>query len=109
MIKKITAILSAACITVCSASCGKDKDSEKNKKLAPPPPVECDDPNAVTFDNDDFSFVSVINDDSQSANGNLSITDLEGNKMLMFTDDLSVPLESKVQKLSVKRPGFDSP
>lgn len=109
MIKKITAILSAACITVCSASCGKDKDSDKNKKLTPPPPVECSDPNAVTFDDDDLSFVSVINDDAQSAIGGLSITEIEGNKMLMFTDDLSVPLESKVQKLSVNAAAILAP
>ncbi len=109
MIKKITAILSAACIMVCLTSCGKDKDSEKNKKLVPPPPAECDDPNAVTFDNDDFSFVSVINDDNQSAKGILSITEIEGNKMLMFTDDLSVPLEGKVQKLSVNASAILAP
>ncbi len=109
MIKKITAFLSAACLAACFSSCGKEKDSDKNKKTVPPPPVECDDPNAVTFDNDDFSFVSVITDDKQSAAGALSITEIEGNKMLLFTDDLSVPLEGKVQKLSVNAAALLAP
>lgn len=109
MIKKITAILSAAGIVMCFGSCGKGKDSEKEKKPSPPSPVECGDPNAITFDNDDISFVSVINDDKQSAAGTLSLTEIEGNKMVMFTDDLTVPLEGKVQKLSVNAAALLAP
>ena len=65
-----------------------------------PEPVEASDPNAVTFDDGDFSFVSIISDDEQAAVGELSVEEVMGNKMLKFTDDNSVPLEGKVQKLS---------
>lgn len=101
MTGKIKAILLTACFILCLSSCGLGKASEKDKKLVPPPPAECSDPNAVTFDDDDFSFVSIINDDAQSAKGELSVTEIEGNKMLKFTDDLTVPLDGKVQKLSI--------
>lgn len=101
MTGKITAVLPAACFILCFFSCGCGKGSEKEKKLVPPPPAECDDPNAVTFDDGCFSFVSVINDDKQAAKGDLSVTEIENNKMLKFTDDLTVPAESKVQKLSI--------
>ncbi len=97
MIRKITAVMMTACCTLCLSSCGKGKDS----KPVPPPPAECSDPNAVTFDDENFSFVTVINDDKKSAKGELSVTEIEGNKMLKFTDDLTVPLDGKVQKLSV--------
>lgn len=66
-----------------------------------PEPVEASDPNAVTFDDGDFSFVTVISDDEQAAVGELSVEEVMGNKMLKFTDDNSVPLEGKVQKLSI--------
>ncbi len=97
MIRRITAVMWAACCTLCLLSCGKKKTS----KPVPPPPAECSDPNAVTFDDEIFSFVTVINDDKNSAKGELSVTEIEGNKMLKFTDDLTVPLDGKVQKLSV--------
>lgn len=64
-------------------------------------PVESSDPNAVTFDDGDFSFASVINDDSESACGELSVTEVMGNKMLKFTDDMTVSLDGKVQKISI--------
>lgn len=100
MTGKIIAAIAAICILFCLSSCGgKKSDNDKDPVL--PPPVECSDPNAVTFDDGNFFFVSVINDDRQSASGELSVEEVEGNKMLKFTDDLSVPLESKVQKLSI--------
>ena len=71
------------------------------EELIPPVPVEASDPNAVTFDNDDISFASIINDDKQSASGSLSVEEVMGNKMLKFTDDMSVPVEGKVQKVSI--------
>lgn len=64
-------------------------------------PVEASDPNSVTFDNGDFSFASVINDDDSSAHGELSVVDFMGNNMLKFTDDMSVPLDEKVQKICI--------
>lgn len=97
MTGKIKTLLLTVCLISCLSACGKEND----KKPVPPPPAECSDPNAVTFDNGNFSFVSVINDDDQSAKGELSIAEIENNKMLKFTDDLTVPLEGKVQKLSV--------
>lgn len=84
-----------ACFTILfSSGCSKDKPK-------PPKPVEASDPNAVTFDDGSFSFVEVIIDDKRSARGMLSVEEVQGNKMLKFTDDLSVPLEGKVQKLSI--------
>lgn len=64
-------------------------------------PVECSDPNAVTFDDGDFSFASVINDDSESACGEISVVEVVGNKMLKFTDDMTIPLDGKVQKICI--------
>lgn len=64
-----------------------------------PEPVEASDPNAVTFDDGDFSFADVVSDDEQAAVGELSIEEVMGNNMLKFTDDNSVPLDGKVQKL----------
>ena len=64
-------------------------------------PAEASDPNAVTFDDGDFSFASVINDDGESAFGELDIVEVLGNKMLKFTDDMTVSLDKKVQKISI--------
>ncbi len=64
-------------------------------------PAEASDPNAVTFDDGNFSFASVINDDSDSAHGELSVTEVMGNSMLKFTDDMTVPLDRKVQKVCI--------
>ena len=74
-------------------------EEETEEELVPPEPVEASDPNAVTFDDEDFSFVEVISDDDQAAVGELSVEEVMGNKMLRFADDNSVPLETKVQKL----------
>lgn len=71
------------------------------EELVPPVPTECNNPDAVTFDNDDFSFAQIISDDDAAAVGELSIVEVMGNRMLKFADDNSVPLEGKVQKLSI--------
>lgn len=71
------------------------------EELIPPVPTECDNPDAVTFDNGDFSFAEIISDDEAAAVGELSVVEVMGNKMLRFADDNSVPLEGKVQKLSI--------
>lgn len=92
--KKFFAGVFACLMIICSFSCSKDK-----KK--PPKPTEASDPNTVTFDDGIFSFVEIINDDKKSATGELSVEEVQGNKMLKFTDDLSVPLKGKVQKLSI--------
>ncbi|MBR6394009.1 MAG: hypothetical protein IKS13_04255 [Ruminococcus sp.] len=67
----------------------------------PPVPAEASDPNTVTFDNGDCSFAKVINDDGYSAAGEVSVAELAGNKMLKFTDDFTVPMKGKVQKISI--------
>lgn len=64
-------------------------------------PVRSDDVNAVTFDDGNFSFVSVITDDKNSAHGGLSIENVLGNNMLKFTDDMTVDIDGKVQKISI--------
>lgn len=69
-------------------------------------PEESSDPNAVTFDDGDFSFASVINDDGDSAHGELSVTKVLGNSMLKFTDDMTVPLDRKVQKICINSAGL---
>jgi|GEM_PF-4947985 len=71
------------------------------EELIPPVPTECDNPDAVTFDDGDFSFAEIISDDEAAAVGELSVVEVMGNKMLRFADDNSVPLEGKVQKLSI--------
>lgn len=64
-------------------------------------PTEASDPNTVTFDNGEFFFTSVIADDDDSAHGELSVTQILGNNMLKFTDDMTVPLDGKVQKICI--------
>lgn len=76
-------------------------EEETTEELIPPTPVEASDPNTVTFDDGEYSFVTVISDDDEAAVGTLSVEDVMGNKMLKFTDDGSVPLDTRVQKLSI--------
>lgn len=83
-----------------------DEDAEATEapteeELVPPTPVEASDVNAVTFDDGDFSFAEVVNDDDTSAVGELSVVEVQGNKMLKFTDDNSVELTDKVQKIKI--------
>lgn len=76
-------------------------EEETTEERVPPTPVEADDPNAVTFDDGDFSFATIISDDDAAASGELSVEELMGNKMLKFSDDNSADLSVKVQKISV--------
>lgn len=71
------------------------------EELPPPEPTECDDPNAVTFDDGDFSFALAKTTDPDSAVGELSVEEVMGNKMLRFTDDNTAPLDTKVQKITI--------
>ena len=106
----------AACAAGCSDKKGSDSDTDKEKEttvpvdttteeateeLLPPVPVEADDPNAVTFDDGLFDFAAAKSDDKDCASGTLSVVELMGNKMLKFTDDNTVPLEGKVQKIVI--------
>lgn len=78
-----------------------DKPQKPTEKLIPPSPVEASDPNSVTFDDGNFDFITIQDSNIDSAKGKLSIVEIKGNKMLKFTDDLSVPIDGKVQKLIV--------
>ncbi|MDE6832727.1 MAG: hypothetical protein K2J39_00540, partial [Ruminococcus sp.] len=69
-------------------------------------PVRSDDVNAVTFNNGDFSFATVINDDNASAHGTLSVENILGNNMLKFTDDMTVDIDGKVQKICINTAGL---
>lgn len=101
-------------LAVCAVGCGDKKNSQSDtgntaettaevttEELIPPVAVENDDPNAVTFDDGRFDFVFDKGDDPDCASGELSVTELMGNKMLKFADDKTVPLEGKVQKIGV--------
>lgn len=76
-------------------------EEETTEERVQPTPVEADDPNAVTFDDGEFSFAAIISDDDAAASGELSVEKLMGNKMLKFTDDNSADLSVKVQKISI--------
>ena len=69
------------------------------EELIPPVPAEATDPNTVTFDDGDFSFAFAQTNDKDSAQGTLEIAEVQGNKMLRFTDDGTAPLDEKVQKI----------
>ena len=76
-------------------------ETTTEEELQPPVPVEATDPNTVTFDDGIFDFVTTRNEDKDCASGTLSVVELMGNKMLKFTDDNTVPLEGKVQKVII--------
>lgn len=110
----------AFALAACAAGCGDKKDSDpkpdSNKETTapteettaevtteaePPEPVDATDPNTVTFDDGVFDFAFSKSDDDDCAKGELSVVELMGNKMLKFTDDNTVPLEGKVQKIGI--------
>ena len=78
-----------------------DTTASDGEEPAPPAPAEASDPNTVTFDDGDFSFAAVISADKECASGTLSVVDVQGNKMLKFTDDMKVPQKGKVQKIEI--------
>ncbi len=121
--KKILAVLSAMAITALFTGCSKDEKTEPDtpkpteavteaetevteapteevtEELIPPLPVECDDPNAITFDDGDFSFADTKLDDVDSAQGLLAVVEVEGNKMLSFCDAGTNCADGTVQKI----------
>lgn len=66
-----------------------------------PEPAECDDPNAVTFDDDVFFFASVDTSGKDPAKGELVIAEIQGNKMLKFNDDGTNFSNGTVQKIKI--------
>ena len=100
ILKKLIAGLTAAAAAAGTFSCGSKKSSSEDK-LPPPVPAEASDPNTVDFNDGLCDFAEVITDDDLSAKGTLSVEELAGNKMLKFSDDFTVPLDGKVQKVRV--------
>ena len=78
-----------------------EETTEPSTEPEPPHPVDCDDPNAITFDDGDFSFASVNEDDVDSAKGTLEIAEVEGNKMLRFKDSGTNFADGTVQKIKI--------
>lgn len=66
-----------------------------------PAPVECNDPNAVTFDDGDLSFAYIDSSGIDPADGELVIADIKGNKMLKFSDDGTNFKDGTVQKIKI--------
>lgn len=61
------------------------------------------DVNAVTFDDGNFDFATIICDDDGSADGTLSVETIDGNAMLKYTDTKTTAdnLGELVQKVSI--------
>ena len=61
------------------------------------------DPNAVTFDDGNCDFAAIVCDDSGSADGTLSVEEVDGNFMLKYTDTATTEenLGELVQKVSI--------
>ncbi len=123
--KKILAFIAAMTITAAFTGCAneeKNTEPETSKpvetteapteeiteapteevteeELIPPSPAECDDPNAITFDDGDFSFADTKLDDVDSAQGILSVEEVQGNKMLRFSDAGTNFADGTVQKI----------
>lgn len=76
-------------------------DDAAADELIPPEPVEADDPNAITFDDEDISFAKAVTTDKDSAQGKTELGDFNGNKMLKFTDDGNAAAEDLVQKVQI--------
>ncbi len=61
------------------------------------------DPNAISFDDGNLDFASIVCDDEGSADGTLSIETIDGNAMLKYTDTKTTAdnLGTLVQKVSI--------
>lgn len=71
------------------------------EEATPAAPAECDDANAVTFDDGNISFASIKDDDPDSAQGTLSLSEIQGNPMLAFTDSGTNFADGTVQKIKI--------
>ena len=67
----------------------------------PPVPAEATDPNTVTFDSGVFPFASAKTTDDDSAQGELEVVEVQGNKMLRFTDKGTNFADGTVQKIQL--------
>ncbi len=76
-----------------------DEETTTEEELIPPVPSEATDPNTFTFDDDEFGFAKAQTGDIDSAQGELEIVEVMGNKMLCFKDSGTSAAEEKVQKI----------
>lgn len=74
-----------------------------------PTPVECDDVNAVTFDDGDFFFATADKSGKDSADGELEIVKVKGNRMLKYNDDGTNFADGTVQKIKIDAARLLSP
>lgn len=120
-IKRFLAVAGAFAVTAAMFGCGDSSSSEPESGSSiaeesapqpvtqgeetteplpdPPVPAECSDPNAITFDDEDISFAGIKADDPDSAQGELSVVEVQGNKMLKFTDSGTNFADGTVQKI----------
>lgn len=74
-----------------------------------PEPAECSDPNAVTFDDGDFSFAFTDTSGVDHADGELTVAEVKGNRMLEFADDGTNFADGTVQKVKIDAARLLSP
>lgn len=69
------------------------------------------DANAVTFDDGNFAFATIICDDGGAADGTLSVENVDGNAMLKYTDTTTTAenFNEMVQKVSINLNALLSP
>lgn len=112
----LAALLAAAVgLTACAGTANPETDTvsedavevtaeETTEEVTEPPtnaPVAEGDANACTFDEVGEDIAVVVADDDTAADGTLSIAEIDGNKMLKFTDKTTTAdnIEDRVQKL----------
>ncbi|MCR4888394.1 MAG: hypothetical protein K5979_04335 [Ruminococcus sp.] len=76
-------------------------EAATEEELVPPTPTEATDPNTITFDDGNFSFAEIVSDDDDSATGTLKVTEVQGNKMLMYEDSGTNCADGSVQKIKI--------
>lgn len=96
--KKILTAMSALVLAAFFSGCIENSSSSE-EELIPPTPAECGDPNAITFDDGDFSFADIMVNDPDSAQGELQIVEYDGNPMLAFVDSGTNFADGTVQKI----------
>jgi hypothetical protein len=95
--KKLLSVLTAVSFICSLSAC---KKSEK-KQPEPPAPVEATDENSITFDEGKYDFASILDSDYKAAKGSLSIAEIQGNKMLKFTDSGETFKNDLIQKIRI--------
>ncbi len=86
-----------------SSSAEEELSTEASSEAATAPvPVEASGDNVVTFDDGKFDFATAVTDDTpDAAQGTLEVVDVQGNKMLKFTDSGTSCADKKTQKVKI--------